>query len=590
MDDPDCPFRKDIRTVDGRELATCGLVKQLTQLPSEHCEVAREACFTCLDSLTPKLATTNHVVASTLLKACIDQRESDSPHLQLLQQLAGQFISGETETPPPSTFRCDVVLFCGEASNACERAIQSILEQQDAFPILHLVGPASASALMQKYERYVDVIVHLCADVQSPFDAIQKLTPRLHTPFLAVQDANSISRVDRLKESMSAIHEHGLDIVACAVKSPDAILKPQKPSETYARFAPFEGLVIRRATFVDMGGFSDREDADAEFLFRAKVEGRRIGLLSEPLVEASITPAPAQLGPSPIYHAAIGSTLRSFGRGFEQTPVVADVVLPFFNHVDYVEEAIQSLIDQEDAEVVVHLIDDHSSEDVSQFLRRWQSHPSVRTYHNKHNIGQFASFNNVYSFLETELVAVQDGDDVSLPNRMFVSGNALRLADADLFGASTLSFGNEKIVVPGSGYVRTEVEAPPLRESNYPYPSHSSYYILNPTKVLRRIAFGELGGFADFGDRLRNRTGLDTEFQIRAHLAGLRVAISSEALVKYRVHDESATQDGISGWGTTPRTEAQIQIERRQKAFAQRDFDPRAFGALNNFTGITERL
>jgi hypothetical protein len=72
------------------------------------------------------------------------------------------------------------------------------------------------------------------------------------------------------------------------------------------------------------------------------------------------------------------------------------VVLQFYGQVDYVREALASLLEQEGAEVVVDLIDDASPVGESDsWLRCWVGHPRVRTYRNLENIGPFSSFNNV---------------------------------------------------------------------------------------------------------------------------------------------------------------------------------------------------
>jgi hypothetical protein len=50
--------------------------------------------------------------------------------------------------------------------------------------------------------------------------------------------------------------------------------------------------------------------------------------------------------------------------------------------------------------------------------------------------------------METGLVAVQDGDDVSLPCRIRAAGNALRLSGAEIFGGRTRRFGAETTLHP----------------------------------------------------------------------------------------------------------------------------------------------
>src|SRR5262249_43854792 len=134
--------------------------------------------------------------------------------------------------------------------------------------------------------------------------------------------------------------------------------------------------------------------------------------------------------------------------------VACDVVLPFHGHLDYVREALEGLLEQEGADAVIHLVDDASREDTEPFLRYWASDRRVRTYRNECNVGPFVSFNNVSAYRETGLLAVQDADDVSLPHRLRTAGNALRLADADVFGGRSWVFDDAWVRRAGGSVLR----------------------------------------------------------------------------------------------------------------------------------------
>jgi hypothetical protein len=338
------------------------------------------------------------------------------------------------------------------------------------------------------------------------------------------------------------------------------------------------------------------DDAGIEIIHRAATERRQIVLCDWVMVDGDshgrLARQEAAHAQPPVYHPREG-TLRHHALGFPCEPVACDVVLPFHGQCSYVHEAITSLLEQEEAEVVVHLIDDASPGSESELLlRRWAGDPRVRTYRNRVNIGPYSSFNNVVPYLETDLVAVQDGDDVSLPHRIHTAGNLLRLAGGEIFGGRTRPFGAETSLRPSNvraGEVM-QVARPRYRGSRVPTPRSLGHIVEHPTAMYRRAAFERLGGFADFGQTDRNCSSLDTEFYLRAAHGGARLAVSNQVVLRYRCHPDSATQNAETGWGSAPRNWTLRECRRRAIAYQAGPFDPTAFGAMGRFAGITRRF
>jgi glycosyltransferase involved in cell wall biosynthesis len=306
------------------------------------------------------------------------------------------------------------------------------------------------------------------------------------------------------------------------------------------------------------------------------------------MVEGPAVP-PEPVGPAPAYRCRQGS-LSHAARGFAEEPVACDVIMPFHGHLDYADQAVRSLLDQEGADLVIHLVDDGSREDTGRFLRFWGSHARIRTYRNRRNIGQFLSFNNAVHFRETELLAVQDADDVSLPRRIHWSGNCLRLADAEVFGGRVRLFREESDHPPARGNGRSSGRRWHGWWSSELPQYGQAHFMLNPTAVMRAEAFEILGGFADFGDVLRNRCGLDTEFYMRAFYSGRRFAVSTRVVLCYRCHADQATRNRLTGWGTPARAWSERENQRRLPLFQKGGFDARMFGALADHRAVTQRL
>ncbi len=603
-----CLFRSHIRQERGREVATCLLLQQITQLDSPQCTVDRSACEVCCRAFPTPGAALNPVLPSLLFNVC-DSAARRSPaaaetsasnsapvdqpaHLIRLRRWAAQHI----DRPQPErywTHGCDVIVCCQSADRRAEAALQSVLAQENVFPVVHLIDDGGAEPLLRQYRHHPQVIVHRNPRSCGPWATLQRLVPKLRTPFVALQDPTTVSRPQRLATAIAMMDERGGEIFGSALQVGREIVDVQQPAECYRRYLPSETLVFRRSSLIDMGGFAEhRPDPDAEVVHRAKAESRTIISCSLPLVDRMVPRANSSLGPSPTY-GPVGShvSLRGHAAGFTQTRASCDVVLPFFDRPDFVDQALEGLLRQQEVDLLIHLVDDCGPVG-SDVFARWRGHPSVRLYRNRKNIGPFASFNNLVEHFETGLAAVQDADDVSHPHRMSQSANWLRLAGADIFGGRCRMFGSDSIICPTheDANDRRLGPCPEFKASVYPRPG-IGYFLQNPTAMVRVDAFRQLGGYANFRDRQRNRTGVDTELFARAYYAGCRFAITRDVVVDYRVHGESATQSPHSEWGSDARAEAVQERRRRIRMFrAAGAFDPRTFGALSDFAGVTEKV
>ncbi len=434
-----------------RTAAICLFLQQRSRVRDDRlCRVGHDACVACCKAGLPTPEKINPVIASFLYQigTAVIEAEGmpDCTVEEALELKAWAFSNlkwseGSTalgkprsfSVPPDAytqtgrTYACDVVLCCSDSSPETEHALRSVLDQKSALTLVHLVDNGGGGReLIQRYAHCGTLTVHHNPVPKSPLATVHELVDRLHSEYIAIQDPRTISKPYRVSYSVGLLEEHGGDILGAGLGMGATVIRPAEPSDRYARYLPAETLVIRRASFVDLGGVADRPgDEDAELVYRAFQEKRSILIASEVTVETQAELPAMPLGPPPAYEPHNG-ILRHHARDFPMHRVACDVVLPFWGQLDHVRQALEGLLAQEEAEVVVHLVDDGSPEDTGEFLRSWARHPQVRTYRNVRNLSQFTSFNNVSPFFETDLVAIQDGDDVSLPRRVHLAGNTLR--------------------------------------------------------------------------------------------------------------------------------------------------------------------
>lgn len=587
--DISCRFRHEVRLSDGKEYATCGLLQKiLNDDEPDVCKVERDACVAC-SRVQP---TTSDLVglpfASILSNAC-DQKllqvgessSQPSPAAELAQAAEDSFLEASVA---PQLATCDVILWCERVDQFAYRAIDSILKQTGVAITLNFVVPSDGllsegsqfAELIERYQFNYDFALHAIPQSYSSLSALQVLAPRLRSEFVTIQCCNSISLPNRISAAVSEMRRLGADFIGSPMDTPTGRVEiAEQDLARSAAVLPWQTLVIRRASFIDLGGISEPEKEAEEFLSRAKASGAKTACLPWPTVELlSSSKNSVNVKSSPHDPSLFESPQCAFG--FPSSFVACDVVLPVYGQLDFVRPAIESVIEQENAEAVIHMIDDCGPEDTSELFRYWGSHSQVRLYRNTRNIGQYTSFNNVSEYFETDLVAVQDGDDISLPNRLSVSGNLLELSGAEYFAAAMEQFGT--------------AEELPIRRSGYPSRKNSPYFAMNPTACFRVSMFRSLGGYADFGAHERNRGGLDTEFMNRAYWSHRRFAISNSIVTRRRVHAEAATQRSDTGFGSSLRNQAIRETHRRIALMRMQAFDPRYFGGLGNHRQLTERV
>ena len=175
------------------------------------------------------------------------------------------------------------------------------------------------------------------------------------------------------------------------------------------------------------------------------------------------------------------------------------VICTSYNHEDYVEQALKSVVDQDYPNVELIVIDngstDHSAERISAFC---QVHPAVRFIPNPMNVGLNQAFNQGLFLAEGRYVIDLSADDILLPGRI--------LKQVDLFeqlaGPYAVVFSNATYInaqgqeigchyaVDEQGHARSRIPT-----GNVFQPILASYFICTPTMMMRRDVLNELGGY-----------------------------------------------------------------------------------------------
>lgn len=254
----------------------------------------------------------------------------------------------------------------------------------------------------------------------------------------------------------------------------------------------------------------------------------------------------------------------------QNRPIDCDVVLPFRNSLEFLQQAFDSIHDQRDVNCAIHIVDDTSTDDTTALRRQCEKILEVYWYRNDRNIGPYRSLHRVFNNVRSDFIAIQDADDISDPQRLSFSLNQLFEKNADIFGGSGITFSEQ----PEECGQRLESVLP----------VNIDHRVLNSTMVIRRSFFQRINGFADFF------CGADSEFSMRALFAGARFAISDRVVCFVRRHAGSLTRSTRTGmqpkghipkWISEYRLRVWNEVERRRALFAAGETNFHHFGCLN---------
>lgn len=461
-----------------------------------------------------------------------------------------------SEVEKPRAVACDAIVVLGEDLERNLESVLSLLEQREASVFVHAYGtPESCEALKPRLgpgfwrvALYPDYMPHL------PFDWVWQHLDVFRTDVILFSRAGCVSLPDRANTCARYILGSGLELVVGAATNWRALSKETLGDE-------YATLAFRKGTLVDMLFEQDNVATVEAMLKNAEYRNRAIHKLAAPVCRIQNSMKSALTVNGPETHKLLQGT------------ECVDMVLPFKNQFELLVETLDGVFNQQKSTVNLHLVASASSDRATtealfaKYRGRVNGHP-VHTYWAKSDIGQFLSANAVVPRMETGILLIQDGDDISEPWRAFDTARAMKLAKADLFSSSVRAFGGDLRILAAS----------------YPRPG-SWYYAPNPSCAVTRQLMERLGGYADFGHIDRNRTSLDTEFFIRAYQAQAATQICGRPLVRYRQHPQSCVNSKATGFVSDARRFVEWEMIKQARALQSP-----AKGALASCVDLIERV
>lgn len=212
------------------------------------------------------------------------------------------------------------------------------------------------------------------------------------------------------------------------------------------------------------------------------------------------------------------------------------IIIPNYNYANYIEEAIQSVLEQEVPPTELLIIDDGSTDSTRKILSYYEN--KIRIVYNEKNLGIVENFRKAVNLTSADYVAFVGADNIAQPNFVKELKYALdqnkkagvAYFDMEIFGPRAKDLA-EKV-----GAKKLEGGIQPGFIWRFPDPTPEAIQrlsednFINGSSMFRRTAYDAVGGY-------RHAHGPeDADLFFRMVSAGFGAVRVAKPLLRYRQH------------------------------------------------------
>ena len=144
--------------------------------------------------------------------------------------------------------------------------------------------------------------------------------------------------------------------------------------------------------------------------------------------------------------------------------MIVSIAVCTYNGQDYLNEQLQSLVNQTYSNIEIIVIDDHSTDDTVDILKRYQEkYPHFSYFQNDVNLGYVKNFEKAISLCNGDYIALCDQDDIWHPDKIEIQLN--HIGNHALIYHDSSFIDNKGNLLPGK-----LSDVYPLYEGNMPHP------------------------------------------------------------------------------------------------------------------------
>jgi len=207
-------------------------------------------------------------------------------------------------------------------------------------------------------------------------------------------------------------------------------------------------------------------------------------------------------------------------------------VMPFYNREMFLDEAVQSVLDQTFTEFEFIVVDDASTDNSGTIMEKYaQKDARIKIIKNTKNRGIAYSRNRGMKIAQTDLIVIVDSDDINMPQR-FAKQFAFMQQHPEISIVGTYAHVIDECGMLTNEHITYLTESEDLDKTFF----HLGP-LLQPTTMYRKLDIFEIGSY-------REQYAIidDMDLYFRLFLSKKKGANIPEFLVKYRRHINSSGQ------------------------------------------------
>lgn len=220
------------------------------------------------------------------------------------------------------------------------------------------------------------------------------------------------------------------------------------------------------------------------------------------------------------------------GKG-DYMETLVSVIMPTYNVAPYIEEAVNSILNQTYSNIELIIVDDCSTDGTYNILTELSNKDSrIVLYRNSENKKICATLNKAFSLSKGEYIVRMDGDDISTSDRVQVLVDYMRYhPEIDLSGSQVISINEKGDVISLKQYLRYPEY---IKKGNRVSPAVSHIWI------AKRLVYDTLRGYRNVP------YAEDYDFLLRGEKHGFKYANVENYLYKVRIREgNTGTTNGL---------------------------------------------